>query len=51
MRVLATVTSLDGSIDADEKAELQRLRKENKHCAWSVKILKKKGSLLCQRVS
>jgi transposase len=38
----------DGSIDADEKAELQRLRKENKTLRMEREILKKAAAFFAK---
>jgi transposase len=38
----------DGSIDADEKAELQRLRKENKTLCMEREILKKAAAFFAK---
>ena len=41
-------TESDGSIDADEKAELQRLRKENKTLRMEREILKKAAAFFAK---
>ena len=41
----------DGSIDADEKAELQRLRKENKTLRMEREILKKAAAFFAKEMS